>query len=93
MRRVVLSPTAPIIPAPRLVPALQRRRHDSAEFSLGFDAYVVFPAAVPARPGLLARVNAWSLRVRRLLADRSARVLAALLLAGFAWLCERGGAA
>ena len=91
MRHVVLF-SGTRGPAPRLVPALPRPRRDSAEFSLGYDAYVVVPAleADPPSPGL--RLAEWSRRVRRLLANAGFRAFAAVALVGFAWLCERGGA-
>jgi hypothetical protein len=73
------------------VPA-RRKRRDSAEFSLGGDAYVVVPGLHAAPRGLGARIAEWSRRVRRLLGDASFRALAAVALTGFAWLCEQGGA-
>jgi len=91
MRHVVL-PVVPRRPASRLVPALPRRRRDSAEFSLGYDAYVVVPALEPTPPSPGLRLAEWSRRVRRLLADAGFRTFAAVALVGFAWLCERGSA-
>ena len=73
------------------VPA-RRRRRDSAEFSLGGDAYVVVPGLHEPRRSLGVRIAEWSRRVRRLLGEASFRALAAVALAGFAWLCEQGGA-
>ena len=91
MRHVVLF-TGSRRGASRHVPALPRRRCDSAEFSLGYDAYVVVPALDVTAPRQGPRLVEWSRRVRRLLADAGFRAFAAVALAGFAWLCERGGA-
>ena len=89
---VLVPVTVPTRPAPRHVPALPRRRCDSAEFSLGGDAYVVVPglhAAAP--PGVGQRVAEWSRRVRRRLGEAGFRAFAAVTLASCGWLCERGG--
>jgi hypothetical protein len=50
MRHVVLF-TGSRRGASRHVPALPRRRCDSAEFSLGYDAYVVVPRSMSPRRG------------------------------------------
>ena len=90
---LVLVPVpVPTRPTPRHVPALPRRRCDSAEFSLGGDAYVVVPGLHAAPSGLGQRVAEWSRRVRRLLGEAGFRAVAAVTLACFGWLCERGGA-
>ena len=73
------------------VPA-RRRRRDSAEFSLGGEAYVVVPGLHAPPRGLGFRIAEWSRRVRRLLGEASFRAVAALAVTGFAWLCEQGGA-
>ena len=82
----------PSRPAPRFVPARPRRRCDSTEFSLGGDAYVVVPGLERPPAGLGLRLAEWSRRVRRLLGEAGFRAFAAVALAGFAWMCERGGA-
>ena len=90
--RTVLAPIPIRAPAPRYVPARRRRRCDSAEFSLGGDAYVVVPGLDRQPPGLALRLAEWSRRVRRLLGEAGFRVVATLALAGWSWVCERGGA-
>ena len=89
--RPVLVPVPTRGPAPRYVPALPRRRCDSAEFSLGGDAFVVVPGLTTGSPALGPRLAEWSRRVRRLLAQAGFRAFAAVTLASFSWLCERSG--
>ena len=79
--------------APRYIPALPRRRCDSAEFSLGYDAYVALPALhAGASSTARLRFAEWSRRVRRVLGAARLRLFAGVALAGFAWLCEHRGA-
>jgi hypothetical protein len=92
MRPVLSSVPSNPSPRSRYLPALPRPRRDSAEFSLGYDAYVVFPDARPLPESLGTRLADWSRRVRRLLGDTSLRLVATVALVGFAWLCERGAA-
>jgi len=82
--------------SPRMkAPALPRNRHDTSEVALGYDAYVVFPDLAARqfapRQGAMARVQEWSRRIRRLLADATVRAIAAVSLTTFAWLCQRPG--
>jgi hypothetical protein len=92
MRPVLSSVPSDPSPRSRYLPALPRPRCDSAEFSLGYDAYVVFPDARPMPATLGTRLAHWSRRVRRILGEAGLRVVATLAVVGFAWLCERGGA-
>jgi hypothetical protein len=92
MRPVPSSLPSNPVPRSRYLPALPRPRRDSAEFSLGYEAYVVFPDARPLPASLGTRLTDWSRRVRRLLGETGLRVVATVAVVGFAWLCERGGA-
>ena len=92
MRPALSSVPSNRVSRSRYLPALPRPRCDSAEFSLGYDAHVVFPDAPPMPARLGARLAEWSRRVRRILGEAGLRLMATVAVVGFAWVCERAGA-
>jgi hypothetical protein len=59
-----------------------RAPRTTAEVCLGADAFVTLPRAP-------SRFAAWSERVRNVIAREGLRVAVGVMLAGFAWACER----
>ena len=65
-----------------LVQELRAAPYNTAEVCLGADAFVTLPRTS-------SRFAAWSERVRGVIAREGLRVMVGVMLAGFAWACER----
>lgn len=83
-RQNALSPEIAVMSLSDRIALVREMRTPSttAEFALGADAYVTIPRDE-------SRLAAWSTRVRGLIAREGLRVMVGLMLAGFAWACER----
>jgi len=84
LRRPALSPEIARMSLSERLALVQELRapRDTAEVCLGADAFVTLPRTS-------GRFAAWSERVRGVIAREGLRVMVGVMLAGFAWACER----
>ena len=84
VRRPALSPEIARMPLSDRLALVQELRASgaNADICLGADAFVTLPRTS-------GRLADWSERVRGVIAREGLRVLVGVMLAGFAWACER----